>query len=151
MGILDIFKQELSKTPKLKIKSKKDLLLYMKNNIGVGEEIANLICDAMEHSGRDGYIEFKKGGAGNPYRLEYQDLSKLDSISTKDIMARIKQLQELQSHAASDSEKEHLQKQIAETGGALVTIWINTGSEEDFNSKKRVIKDAYQRCRELCR
>jgi len=89
MGILNIFKQRPSNAQGPKIKSKKDLLLYLKNKIGVGEEIVHLICEAMDHAGRDCYIEFKKGEAGNQYHVEYQDLSKSDSISTNDIKVRI--------------------------------------------------------------
>ena len=119
--------------------------------MGAGDDIANLICDAMEHAGRACYIEFRKGGTGNPYLVEYQDLSKLDRISTKDFNARIKQLQETQSRAKSNLAKEDLQKKIAEASGALVTVWINTDSEDAFNSKKQVIKDVYERCAELFR
>jgi hypothetical protein len=149
MGIGNFFRREPRDNKGPRFKSKKDMLLYIKSNIGVDDDIANLIGNALEHAGRDCYIEIKKGGTGNPYYLEYQDLSSLDGLSTKDIKMRIKLLKEIEAQAAPGSEEEYLQKKIAETAGALVTLWINTESDNDFEAKSILIKEAWLKIKGL--
>lgn len=149
MGIFEFFKKREQDDPsKPKIRSKKDLVAYMKDGLGASDEIAQLVANAMDYAGRDCYIDFKMGGKGSPYHAEYQDHVKLlESISYEDLSKRIKQLEEMRSRAASNVEKEHIRKQIAEASGALVTIWINTGSEDDFNAKSKLIADVHRMAR----
>ncbi|MFA5118994.1 MAG: hypothetical protein WC695_09150 [Candidatus Omnitrophota bacterium] len=148
MGIGNFFRRQARDSNEARFKSKKDMLLYIKNNTGLDDDVAGLIVNALEHAGRDCYIEIKKGGTGNPYYLEYQDLNNRNGLSNKDIKMRIKLLKEIEAQASAGSEEEYLQKKIAETAGALVTVWINTESDKDFESKSGLIKEAWLKIKE---
>ncbi len=148
MGIFNLFKMSSNSNQK-PIRSKKDLHRYIVNNLGATEEIANLLCDAMEHAGRDCFFKFERGGAGNPYYVQYKELPELDKLATKNIQERVKHLRQMQAAGGPDVKNESLLELIAETVGAVVTIWINVNSEDEFTSKGQLIKDAYLKCKEV--
>ena len=130
------------------IKTKKDLCGYLRTCVK-DKVISDLIADVIENVGRDSYIQFKQGGNGQPYKVEYQDLSKFSGISVNEITSQINKLKEMQAQINSVSEREFMQQKIAESCGGLATIWINVTSQEEFSEKCHLLNEAYRRAIEV--
>ena len=146
MGFWDIIKPKTS-AQKPRIRSKKDLVLFLKNTIG-DEGVSSLMVDVLDQIGRDGFIEIKQGGKGNPYEVEYRETTQFNNISTKDILARLKELKEKLTHTDSELESERLQKKIAELAGGIAVIHINVDSQEEFDKRNQLLKQAYRSSKE---
>ena len=150
MGFLDMFKRKSSPSRGPTITTKEDLISLYKQVTG-DDETSLFLADVTDHIGREGYIQVKRGGTGKPYDVEYQNISKFDNKSTKDIISEINRLSEMIGKTSSEPEREYLEKQRAELSGGLCTILINVGSMEEFEQKSQLLKRAYSTFKDLVR
>ena len=80
-----------------RIRSKKDAIAFFQQETG-DQELALLLIDVAERIGRDGCIDVRQGGSGNPYAVEYEHRSEeecaADRRSSREIKAEIDRLKE---------------------------------------------------------
>jgi len=135
------------------IRSRKDAIAFFQQETG-DQELALLLIDASEKNGRDGCIDARQGGDGNPYAVEYQHRSEeecaADPRTAREIKAELDRLKEAFRNAASDDERDRLEKQIAWLGGGVAIVWINVASPTDYERQRRLIKDCYRKFKEIC-
>lgn len=129
------------------IKSKRELELYVRNRVQ-DEEAAVIISEAFEKAGSEGIIEVKRGGNGNPYKLEY--ISNIPPINiSKETKDRKKQLLQRIKGNLTKNERENIQSELAQLVHHRITIWVNSFlSAEEYNVKEKLMMDALEAARE---
>jgi len=125
------------------IESSEELEVYLAYKIK-NAEFAKIFTRILYKIGRDGVIEIKKGGDGNPYRVEYVPSSLHQMMSKKEIKKRQQELIETldTDNSLSVAEVEKYQEEIAQLSGSHAIIWVNIGNDEDFISKENMFAEA---------
>lgn len=128
------------------IRSRKDAIAFLQRETG-DQELALLLFDVAERIGRDGCIDVRQGGNGNPYAVEYEERAEEERAADKrspwEIKAEIDRLKEALKRATSDDERDRLDKQIALLAGAICTIWVNVTPSADYERQRRLIKESF--------
>jgi hypothetical protein len=128
------------------IRSRKDAIAFLRQETG-NQELALLLTDVAERIGRDGCIDVRQGGSGNPYAIEYDERAEeeraADRRSPWEIKAEIDRLKEALKRATSDDECDLLERKIALLAGAVCTFWINVTPSADYERQKRLIKESF--------
>ena len=125
------------------IKSSEELEIYLAYKIK-DAEFAKILTRILYKIGRDGAIEIRKGGNGNPYRVEYVPSSLRQMMSKKEMKKRQQELIEAldTDNSLSVTEVEKYQEEIAQLSGSHAIIWINVENDEDFILKENVFAEA---------
>jgi hypothetical protein len=135
-----------------RIRSKKDLIAFLQQETG-DRELALLLADVAERNGRNGYIDVRQGGSGNPYAVEYdhrtEEEQAADQRSSGEIKAELDRLEEALESATSDDERDRLERQIARLGGGVCIFWINVTPSADYERQRRLIKESFRKLKEL--
>jgi hypothetical protein len=157
-----------------RIRSKKDLIAFLQQETG-DQELALLLADVAERIGKDGCIDVRQGGSGNPYAVEYAErvgeldrlkealkgatsdderdrlerqiawLAGLDQRSCGEIRAELARLKEALKTTTSDDEGDRLERQIALLAGDVCTFWINVMLTADYERQRRLIKETFRK------
>lgn len=114
------------------------------------EALAEFLVDVAEHVGRDGYIAVECGGNGTPYEVEYQKESD-DNRKVSEIQAELQRMRQALVLTQHDSERDHIERQIAELAGGFCTIRINVKSYDKFSRQKALIIDTWAKFKEITR
>ena len=148
MGLFDIFRQ---KTPDAqpRIRNARDLKAFL---LGAthDERLAQFLAEVAEKVGRDGYLDIERGGAGKPYAAEYK-WREDDSRKSSEIQAEYQSLRERLASAPSESERDQLERQLAELAGGVCTIRINVPSADEFERLRSLIAVTWKRLKEIAR
>jgi hypothetical protein len=116
------------------------------------EALAKFLVDVVEHVGRDGYIAVECGGNGSPYEAEYQEEPEVpDPRKPSEIRAECERMRQALALAHSNSERDRIERRIAELAGGICTVRINVGSSNEFSRQKALIIDAWAKFREIVR
>lgn len=136
-----------------RIRSKKDVIAFFQQETG-DQELAQLLTDAAETNGRDGCIDVRQGGSGNPYAVEYEHRSDeelaADRRTSGEIRAELDRLKAAFKSAASDDERDRLERQIAWLAGGICIIWINVTPSADYERRRALIKETYRKFKDIC-
>jgi len=136
-----------------RIRSKKDAIAFFQQETG-DQELALLLIDVAERIGRDGCIDVRQGGSGNPYAVEYEHRSEeeraADQRSAREIRAELDRLKEALKSATSDDERDRLERQIAWLGGAVGIFWINVTPSADYERQRRLIMESFRKFKSAC-
>jgi len=140
MGLFDFLNRSDSKP---RLGSKKDAIKLL-TNLGADDRLAWVLADALEHVGRDGYIEIKPGGNGQPYFLERIQPPVTETLNETAVL-QVKQLQRILNAAVSESEQEWNRSKIAELTGVRAIVWICASDAEDFEMRRKKIREILSR------
>jgi hypothetical protein len=131
-----------------RIRSKKDAIAFLQRETG-DQELALFLCEVAETIGRDGYIDVRQGGSGNPYAVEYdhriEEEQAADQRSSREIKAEIDRLKEALKRATSDDKCERLGRQIGRLAGGICTIWINITPSADYERQRKLLKESFRK------
>jgi hypothetical protein len=142
MGLFDLlFKKDDGKPV---IRSKEEFIDYLVSK-GASSEAAKVFGQAREMSGREGFIDIKRGGKGSPYEVlgEFID-HHYTRQQQKDAIARCKGLSQQYKLTTTEADREVIRRQIAELTGNKAVIWINVPTDEEFLAKKEQLKKAQE-------
>jgi hypothetical protein len=145
MDLFGIFKRR-STADRSRIKTKHDAVAFFQEATK-DADLAALLTDVVEHIGRWGYIEVRRGGSGMPYAAEYQ-VCPSDDRRQADIQAELSGLHESLSTAISDDERDRIERKIAQLAGGVCTVWINTMLSVDFEERSRLVADSFRKFKE---
>jgi hypothetical protein len=125
------------------IESSEELEIYLKYKIK-DAEFAKIFTQILNKIGRDGAIEIKKGGDGNPYQVEYVPSRLRKMMSKKEIKKRKKEIIEIldMDSSLSDVEIQKYQEELAQLSDNHAIIWINSKNSEDFSLKEEMFAEA---------
>ena len=125
------------------IKSSKELEIYLKYKIK-DAEFAKIFTEILNKIGRDRAIEIKKGGDGNPYRVEYVSSGLRKMMSKKEIKKREKEIIEMldAENSLSDVEIRKYQEELAQLSDVHAIIWVNSKTDEDFKLKEDIFAES---------
>ena len=132
------------------IKSRRELELYVKYRVQ-DEEAAVVISEALEQTGNEGVVEIKRGGDGNPYKVECIANKLPSNMSRKDIKDRIEQLHQRMSNGddLTKNERKNIESELAQLVPYHVIIWINSFlPKKEFDAKEQLIMNALEAARE---
>lgn len=133
-----------------RIRSKKEAIAFFQRETG-DKELALLLADVAETIGRDGYIDVRQGGSGNPCAVEYdhriEEQQAADRRSSREIKAEIDGLKESLKRATSDGERDRLERQIGRLAGGTCIFWINVTTPDDYERRRKVILDSFRKLR----
>ena len=136
-----------------RIRSKKDLIAFFQQETG-DQELAQLLTDAAETNGRDGCIDVRQGGSGNPYAVEYEHRSDeelaADRRTSGEIKAELDRLKAAFRSAASEDERDRLERQIAWLAGGVCILWINVTPTAAYERQRRLIKETFRKFKDIC-
>lgn len=136
-----------------RIRSRKDLIAFFQQQTG-DHKLALLLTDAVETNGRDGYIDVRQGGSGNPYAVEYEHRSDeeraADHRTSGEIRAELDRLKEALNSATADDERDRLERQIAWLAGGVCTLWINVTPSADYERQRRLITESFRKFKSVC-
>jgi hypothetical protein len=131
-----------------RISSRKEAIAFLQRETG-DQGLALLLIEAAERIGRDGYIDVRQGGNGNPYAVEYEERTAeevaADRRTSREIRAELDRLKEALRSATSDDERDRLERQIAWLAGGICTIWINVTPSADYERQRRLIKESFRK------
>ena len=131
-----------------RIRSRKDVIAFLRQETG-NQELALLLTDVAERIGRDGCIDVRQGGSGNPYAVEYEERTEeecaADRRSPWEIKAEIDRLKEALKRATSDGECDRLERQIALLAGAIGTIWVNVTPSANYERQRSLIIESFRK------
>jgi len=115
------------------------------------EALTGLLVGVMEQVGRDGYVSVERGGSGNPYETEYRGEPEgpKDPRKPSEIQAECEKLHHAWTLSKDDSERDRIERRLAELAGDFCTIRINVASSEEFDRQKKLITDARTRLRQI--
>jgi hypothetical protein len=145
MDLFGIFKRR-STADRSRIRTKHDVVAFFQEATK-DADLAAFLTDVLDHTGRHGYIEVRRGGSGMPYAAEYQPCPS-DDRSQADIQAELSNLQESLRTAISDDERDRIERQIAQLVGGVCTVWINTMLSADFEERSRLVGDSFRKFKE---
>jgi hypothetical protein len=145
MDLFGIFKRR-STADRNRIKTKHDVVAFFQEATK-DADLAAFLTDVVEHIGRHGYIEVRRGGSGMPYAAEYQ-VCPSDDRRREDVQAELNDLQESLKTAISDDERDRIERQIAQLAGGVCTVWINTMLSIDFEERSHLVADSFRRFKE---
>lgn len=135
-------------TDAFRIRSKKDAIAFLQRETG-DQELALFLFEVAETIGRDGYIDVRQGGSGNPYAVEYdhriEEEQAADQRSSGEIRAELDRLKQALKRATSDDEREQLERQIGRLAGGICTIWINVTPPADYERLRNLIKESFRK------
>lgn len=125
------------------ISSQKELEIYLKCKVG-DAEFAKIFAQALGKLGRNGTIEIKKGGDGNPYKLEYVSPTLRKTMKKKEIKKRMSEITEIfeKDNSLSKDEIEKLQNELSQLADYHAIIWVNSTNQEDFAKKEQLFANA---------
>lgn len=126
------------------IKSRRELELYIKYKVQ-DEETAVVVTEAFELTGSDGVVEIKRGGSGNPYKIECVSNKLRSNILSKEAKDRKEQLLHRMRNKGdlTKSERENIQSELTKLVDCHVIIWINSFlSKDEFDAKEQLIMNA---------
>jgi len=136
-----------------RMRSKKDAIAFFQQETG-DQELAQLLTDAAETNGRDGCIDVRQGGSGNPYAVEYEHRSDeelaADRRTSGEIRAELDRLKAAFRSAASEDERDRLERQIAWLAGGVCILWINVTPSAEYERQRRLIKETFRKFKEIC-
>ena len=112
------------------------------------ETLARLLVEVIEHVGLFGYIVIERGGNGSPYEVEYQE-PREDTRKASEIQAECKSLRQALALAHSNSERDRIERRIAELVGGFGTIRINVMSSDEFNRQKALIFETWAKFKQV--
>jgi hypothetical protein len=126
-----------------KIESSEELEIYLKYKIK-DAEFAGIFTRILNKIGRDGVIEIKKGGDGNPYEVEYVPSKLRKMMSKKESKKRKKEIIEILNMDSSLSEVEiqKYQEELAQLSDGHAIIWVNLKNSKDFSLKEEMFAQA---------
>lgn len=114
------------------------------------KELTQCLVDVIDQVGRDGYIAVERGGNGNPYEAEYQAQPEVpDPRKPSEIQAEYERLRQALASADCNTERDRIERRIAELAGGICTIRINVKSYDKFSRQKALIIDTWAKFREL--
>lgn len=126
-----------------RIKSKKELVDFLQQEIG-NEELALLLADVVERIGREGFVDVKPGGTGNPYAVEYDHRLEAeqaaDKRTFKEVAAELEAIRTALKRAITDDERDRLERQRARLAGGMAILWINVKSPAEYERLRGRIK-----------
>ena len=127
-----------------RIRSPEELELYIEYKTK-DEEVAVIVRDVLEHAGKDALIAVKRGGSGDPYRIEYSSGKLPPKMSAEETDRRRKELEDRFSDGDMSLEEEgKLKEGLLHLTRNYVIIWINTVSEDVFEDKRQLIMSAFR-------
>jgi hypothetical protein len=135
-----------------RIRSRKDAIAFFQRETG-DHELALLLFDVAERIGRDGYIDVRQGGSGNPYAVEYEERAEEERAEDKrspwEIKAELDRLKEALKRATSDDERDRLERQVAWLAGGICTFWINVTPSADYERQRSLIKESFKKLKSV--
>ncbi len=138
----------VGKTPT--IGSSEELKIYLKYKIK-DEEFSKIIVQIFDKIGRDGVIEIKRGGDGNPYQVEDVPSRLSKAMSKRERKKRTKEILEIldTDNFLSDEEIHKYQEELANLSSSHIIIWVNSESDEEFKLKEDLFVEARKAMEEL--
>ena len=108
----------------------KEMEVYLKYKIG-DAEFAEIFVQILEKLGRNGAVEIKKGGNGNPYQLEYVPSELRKTMTKKEVKKRINEIIERLENdkLLSEDEIEKLQNEVSQLADCHAVIWVNSTTQ----------------------
>lgn len=125
------------------INSLKEMEVYLKYKIG-DAEFAEMFVQILEKLGRNGVVEIKQGGNGNPYQLEYVPSELRKTMTKKEIKKRMNEITERLENdkLLSEDEIEKLQNEVSQLADCHAVIRVNSTTKEEFAKKEQLFADA---------
>jgi hypothetical protein len=126
-----------------RIKSKKELMDFLQQEIG-NEDLALLLGDVVERIGREGFVDVKPGGTGNPYAVEYDHRLEAeqaaDKRTCKEVAAELEATRAALKQATTDDERDRLARERARLAGGVAILWINVRSSVEYERLRGRVK-----------
>lgn len=139
-------------TPVHRIKTKADVVAFFQHATE-DAELAHVLADAAETNGRDGFVDVRQGGSGRPYAVEYahrsEEEAKADRRTFAEVRAELDALRAAFRSAATDEDRDRLEREIAWLAGGICTLWINLPTG-DYHRRRALIRESVARFKTLC-
>lgn len=132
------------------IGSYEDMETHLKQKLN-DAELAGIFVELLERLGKDGAFEIKRGGDGDPYRVEYVRSALRQTMTRRRIKMRKKEiLARLRTdHLLSEYDIKRLQDELAQLADRHAIIWINVQTNEEFRAKEDLFCQAVGAARKL--
>jgi len=151
MGLFDLFRRKtLGSQPR--IRNERELKAFFLDTTR-DERLAQFLVEVADKVGRDGYLAVERGGYGQPYEAEYpgQERWRSDSRPSSEIQAEHQSLRQRISLAQSDSERDQLERQLADLACAFCIIRLNVMTTDEFERQRSLIVESWKRLKEIAR
>lgn len=128
-----------------RLKTKDDVIAFFLRETK-DEKLAHILADAAEMNGRDGYVDVRQGGDGQPYRVEHthrpEDEARADRRSFSEIRAEVERLKAARDAAVAAHERDQLDRQIAWLAGGISLLWIHVPSSAEYDRQRTLVRNA---------
>lgn len=125
---------------------------FLQQELG-DEELALLLADVVERIGREGFVDVKPGGSGNPYAVEYDQRLEAeqtaDKRTFKEVADELETIRTALKRAIADDERDQLERHRARLAGGIAILWINVKSSAEYERLRGRVKHSMRKLEAL--
>lgn len=136
-----------------RLKTKHDVIEFFLRETA-DQDLAHILTDAAELNGRDGFVDVRQGGDGQPYRVEHthrpEEEVRADTRSFAEVRQEVERLKAARDTAVTEDERDRFNQQIAWLAGGISILWINLPNSAEYESRRTLIRDTIGRFKRAC-
>ena len=130
-----------------------DVIAFFRERTG-DAALAAILADAAEAHGKDGCVEVRRGGDGSPYSADFvhrpEEEVAADTRSFAEVKAEVEGLREQLTRAATDDERDALERQIAWLAGGICILWINVATASEYQQRRHLVRESVAAFKRAC-
>ena len=115
------------------------------------EEISIVVVEALGAVGKDGIVEVRQGGNGNPYQIEYLPKQLPDNMTKKQAKEQkeeiIRNLSQIEN--ATEDELLKAEEEMFRLASEHAVIWINLSRQHEYEMKRDAFMNAFNSFEEI--